>query len=71
MSTDGGVTLGMVLLHEAATSDMDVGKRKSKYYYFSLHLEGSHYMKIRVFNRNAFMLFVFNCEYWSILVFII
>ncbi|NWI51963.1 MAGT1 protein, partial [Calyptomena viridis] len=25
---DGGVTLGMVLLHEAATSDMDVGKRK-------------------------------------------
>ncbi|XP_017669827.1 PREDICTED: magnesium transporter protein 1 [Lepidothrix coronata] len=25
---NGGVTLGMVLLHEAATSDMDVGKRK-------------------------------------------
>ncbi|NXQ84339.1 MAGT1 protein, partial [Nyctibius grandis] len=25
---DGGVTLGMVLLHKAATSDMDVGKRK-------------------------------------------
>ena len=27
---DGGVTLGMVLLCEAATSDMDIGKRKSK-----------------------------------------
>lgn len=26
---DAGVTLGMVLLHEAATSDMEVGKRKS------------------------------------------
>ncbi|KAG8583509.1 hypothetical protein GDO81_008447 [Engystomops pustulosus] len=25
---NGGVTLGMVLLHEAATSEMDVGKRK-------------------------------------------
>uniref|UniRef100_A0A8C5MU59 Dolichyl-diphosphooligosaccharide--protein glycosyltransferase subunit MAGT1 n=1 Tax=Leptobrachium leishanense TaxID=445787 RepID=A0A8C5MU59_9ANUR len=25
---NGGVTLGMVLLHEAATSDMDLGKRK-------------------------------------------
>ncbi|KAG8583508.1 hypothetical protein GDO81_008447 [Engystomops pustulosus] len=28
---NGGVTLGMVLLHEAATSEMDVGKRKSEY----------------------------------------
>lgn len=28
---DGGVALGMVLLHEAATSEMDVGKRKSEY----------------------------------------
>lgn len=30
---DGGVTLGMVLLCEAATSDMDIGKRKSKSYH--------------------------------------
>ncbi|ROI15852.1 Magnesium transporter protein 1 [Anabarilius grahami] len=26
--SDAAVTLGMVLLHEAATSDLDVGKRK-------------------------------------------
>lgn len=28
---DAGVTLGIVLLYEAATSDLEVGKRKSKY----------------------------------------
>ncbi len=28
-ASDAAVTLGMVLLHEAATSDLDVGKRKS------------------------------------------
>lgn len=29
--TDAGVTLGIVLLYEAATSDLEVGKRKGKY----------------------------------------
>lgn len=28
-ASDAAVTLGMVLLHEAATSDLDIGKRKS------------------------------------------
>ncbi|XP_016400502.1 magnesium transporter protein 1-like [Sinocyclocheilus rhinocerous] len=27
-ASDAAVTLGMVLLHEAATSDLDIGKRK-------------------------------------------
>lgn len=65
MSVDGGVTLGMVLLHEAATSDLDVGKRKSEYNYLSFYRELLDAIKISdtIFNKSAFTLWGFYCEY--------